>query len=109
MRRFSVSVWLNAVPTSLLLSDSEGALVSISIRVAPRHLESMLEALACIPFPINPQLYHEPASTLVEFPAYENHLNEVRRAIQAYGFDPECLQVTSMLDAIRGCTAGQTS
>ena len=102
-----MSVWSNAVPTSLLLSDSEGALVSVSIRVAPRHLESMLEALAAIAFPINPQIYHEPSSTLVEFPAYENHLNQVRRAIEAYGFDSECLRVTSMLDAIRGRAAGQ--
>ena len=104
-----MSVWPDAVPTSLSLSESEGALVSISIQVAPRHLESLLEALASIAFPINPQIYHElGVSAVVEFPAYENHLSEVRCALQASGFDPQCMRVTSMLDAIRGRAAGQT-
>ena len=103
-----MSVWPNLVPASLSLSGSEGALISISIEVAPRHLESLLEALAAIRFPINPQIYHEGATiSLVEFPAYENHLGEVRSALEAYGFDPHCLRVTSMLDAIRGRAAGQ--
>ncbi len=81
--------------------------MSVSIQVAPRHLESLLEALASIPFPINPQIYHGALRTLVEFPAYENHLAEVRRAIQAFGFDPDCLAVTSMMEAIGGCAAAQ--
>jgi hypothetical protein len=96
-----MSVWPKAVPASLSLSDSEGVLVSVSIQVAPRSLESLLEALARIEFPINPQIYHDAApGTVVEFPAYENHLGEVRRALQAFGFDPAGLRVTSMLEAI---------
>ncbi|MDR3702582.1 MAG: hypothetical protein P4L56_23250 [Candidatus Sulfopaludibacter sp.] len=103
-----MSVWPNAVPASLSLSESEGALVSVSIQVAPRHLESLLEALASIEFPINPQIYHElGVSAVVEFPAYENHLGEVRQALRTSGFDPDCLRVTGMLDAIRGRAAGQ--
>ncbi len=103
-----MSVWPDAVPASLSLSESEGALVSVFIQVAPRHLESLLEALASIEFPINPQIHHElGVSAAVEFPAYESHLSEVRRALQASGFDPHCMRVTSMLDAIRGRAAGQ--
>ncbi len=103
-----MSVWPDAVPASLSLSESEGALVSISIQVAARHLESLLEALASIAFPINPQIHHElGVNAVVEFPAYENHLAEVRQALRAFGFDPECLRVTNMLEAIRGCAAGQ--
>jgi hypothetical protein len=101
-----MSVWPKAVPASLSLSESEGALVSISIQVAPRHLESLLEALASIAFPINPQIYHElGVSAVVEFPAYENHLGEVRQALRIFGFDAQCLRVTSMLDAIHGRAA----
>ncbi len=103
-----MSVWPKAVPASLSLPDSEGALVSVSIQVAPRNLESLLEALAHIEFPINPQIYHDAVpGTLVEFPAYENHLDEVHRALLAFGFDPQCVHVTSMLDAIQGHSLDQ--
>ncbi|SPE25000.1 conserved hypothetical protein [Candidatus Sulfopaludibacter sp. SbA3] len=97
-----MSVWPKLVPASLSLPDGEGVLVSVSIQIAPRHLESLLEALAHIAFPINPQIYHDAApGTLVEFPAYETHLDEVRRVLQAFGFDPQSLRITSMLEAIQ--------
>ncbi len=93
---------------ALSLSEGEGALVSVSIQVAPRQLESLLEALAAIDFPINPQIYHETGGgPLVEFPAYENHLGEVRATLRSFGFDLRCLRVTGMLEAIRGRAAGQ--
>ena len=108
-----MSVW--AHPTAApLLSGSNGALVSISIHVDPRHLESLLEALAEVSFPINPQIYHDAllvyrysdgheeaeATTLVEFPAYAGHLQEVEHALEAFGFDPATVHVTTMLDEI---------
>ena len=88
--------------------------MSVSISVDPRHLESLLEALAQLRFPINPQIYHDAAliyhfpddhqetegPTLVEFPAYEAQLGEVRGALRAFGFDPTALHVTGMLDEI---------
>ena len=43
------------------LCGREGVLVSVSIHVDPRHLESLLEALAHLQFPINPQIYHDAA------------------------------------------------
>ena len=96
-----MSVSAKAVPATLSLPDSEAALVSVSIPIAPRHLESLLEALAQIEFPINPQIFHAAGpETRVEFPAYENHLAEVREALRAFGFDPAALCVPSMLDAI---------
>ena len=96
------------------LCGREGALVSVSISVDPRHLESLLEALAQLDFPINPQIYHDAAliyrypdsheeteaTTLVEFPAYEAKLDDVRAALRAYGFDPGSARVTGMLDEI---------
>ena len=96
------------------LSSSEGALVSVSISVDPHCLESLLEALAQVSFPINPQIYHEAAivyryadereetesTTLVEFPGYAGRVDEVRQAIASFGFDPASIQVIGMLDEI---------
>jgi hypothetical protein len=110
----SMSVWPKPAPPVAPLAGSEGELVSISIAVDPRRLETLLEAIARLSFPINPQIYHEAALmyryadgretsedvTLVEFPAYEKRLGEVRGALAAYGFDPESAHVASMLDEI---------
>lgn len=106
-----MSVWPH---TPAALSGSSGALISISIDVQARDLESLLETLARLSFPVNPQIYHDAAmvyvfpdgrretesATLVEFPAYANLLPEVRQALTAFGFDPGCLQVTDMLSEI---------
>ena len=97
------------------LATSEGQLVSVSVRVRANELESLLEALARVSFPINPQIYHDAAvvyrypddreetesATLVEFPAYEARLDEVRAALSAYGFDPAAMLVVDMLDQIQ--------
>jgi len=96
------------------LSTSEGQLLSVSIRVEPTGLESLLEALAQVSFPINPQIYHDAAvvyryddreeseaTTLVEFPAYEARLPEVRAALDRHGFDPGTLASVPMLDEIQ--------
>ncbi len=110
-----MSVRQNSVLESAL-SSREGALVSVSIKVDPRDLEVLLEALARIDFPINPQIYHDAAvvyiyadgressepATLVEFPASESRLGDVRDALAAYAFDPADMHVTRMLDAIGG-------
>jgi hypothetical protein len=97
------------------LCGREGALLSVSINVDPRHLESLLESLAQLRFPINPQIYHDAAlvyrfadaheesevTTLVEFPAYEGQLEEVNATLEAYGFDRRAVHVTAMLDEIQ--------
>jgi hypothetical protein len=89
-------------------------LVSVSINVEPRNLESLLEALAQLDFPINPEIYHDAAlvylypkgreetqpATLVEFPAYRGRLPQVRAALSAFGFDPSIVYVAGMMDAI---------
>jgi hypothetical protein len=115
-----MSVWPAFAP-SPSLSGREGALVSVSIDVDPRYLEVLLEALARVEFPINPQIYHEAqmvylyedgheesaSTTLVEFPAYAGRLEEVRNALAAYGFDPGSVYVTSMLDEIHAENAAE--
>ena len=113
-----MSVWPKTLPATASLSTVEGALVSVSIHVQPHSLESLLEALALVSFPINPRIYHDAAMvyrfadgreetepvTLVEFPAYEVRLDEVRRSIQGYGFDPNCLYALGMLAEIQSDT-----
>jgi len=96
------------------LVGSEGELVSVSIAVEPRLLEQLLESLAELPFPVNPQIYHdacvarvfpdgrretEPAA-LVEFPAYAARLAGIRGALEARGFDPGSVWAKNMLEQI---------
>jgi len=109
-----MSVWHKTLPPAALLAGSDGALVSVSISVDPHDLESLLEALAQVSFPVNPQIYHDAAivyryadgrenvqdTTLVEFPAYAGRLDEVRYTLEAYRLDPAALHVTRMLDEI---------
>jgi hypothetical protein len=108
-----MSVWPKPAEPGPSLSTSEGSLILVSIDVQAQFLESLLEALAHVSFPINPEIYHdavmvylypgwreEEAVTLVEFPAYAAHLNEVRRALESYGFDPGSVYAAGMLDAI---------
>ena len=76
-----MNVWLSPASSGFNLSTSEGELLAVSIRVDPRRLEALLEALALVPFPINPQIHHG-AETVVEFPAYRNRVAEVERVLE---------------------------
>jgi hypothetical protein len=105
-----MSVWSTAVPASLPLLGTEGALVSVSISVEPPRLEALLDALAHLDFPINPQIFHDagpctrPAAmpvARVEFPAYEKRLPEIRGLLEACGFSAKSVRDTAMLESIR--------
>ena len=109
-----MSVWQGDIAESPSLNGSEGALISVSVSVEPRYLEDLLEALARLQFPINPQIYHDAAvrylyadgreeiepTTLVDFPAYASRLPEIQKVFEAAGFSPDNLHVTSMLEEI---------
>src|ERR1700690_2218974 len=111
----SMSVWPKTLPLVPSPSTAERALVSVSIHVEPHCLESLLEALALVSFPINPQIYHEAALVyrfadgrqesewvpMVEFPDYEAHEDEGRHAVQAYGFEADCIHVIGMWQEIQ--------
>ncbi len=112
-----MGVWPKVLPESSPLSGSEGDLVSISISVDPRQLESLLDALARVSFPINPQIYHDAAivykladgressehTTLVEFPAYDSRMDEIRQALAASGFGADSARVAGMLGELQDC------
>jgi hypothetical protein len=102
----SMSVWSAVVTAPLPLWGAEGALVSVSISVEPPRLEALLDALAHLDFPVNPQIYHDagPAAhprAIVEFPAYEQRLPEIRGLLETCGFPAKSLTANAMLDSIR--------
>jgi len=98
-----MSVWHNPVAAVPSLLGLEGELVIASITVDPHDLEELLDALAHVPFPINPQIYHQRG--VVEFPAYAQRVTDVRAALEAYGFNGSILHVRSMLDALHASRA----
>lgn len=110
-----MSVWPSTPETGTpALLGSEGELVSISVSVEPRDLEDLLEALATLDFPINPQIYHDAAvvyverdgqqrvepSTIVEFPAYARRVPKIRGVLETCGFTSGTVSVSPMLDEI---------
>ncbi len=69
-------------------------LVSLRVSVEPRLLEDLLETLARLDFPVNPQLYHRPVQVTVEFPASSTRVEDVRDALSNNGFSASSLKVT---------------
>jgi hypothetical protein len=88
---------------SAALLGREGELISIRISVEPKLLEDLLEALALLDFPVNPQLYHRPGLTTVEFPAYSAQLRNIRDVLGRHGVDTRSVTYTPVLS--RGQTA----
>jgi hypothetical protein len=75
----------------------------VRITVDPRHLETLLEALGGLPFPVNPSISHHTGpkpDAVVEFPAYEDTLAEVRARLMKAGFAGDCLEIRGILDRI---------
>ena len=87
-----MTIWSNSESATVLFG-LEGQLISLRISVEPRLLEDLLEALAQLNFPVNPQLYHRLASVTVEFPAYSARVDEVRDALRRHGFSAASLEV----------------
>jgi hypothetical protein len=81
------------------LSTSDGDLVLAVIYCDARLLEDLLECLAGLPFPVNPQIYHG-QPTRIEFPAYANQIPHMEIALSDAGFPRTSLWVRPMLAAI---------
>ncbi len=105
-----MSVWPTPLSASPALVSTEGELQSVRIAVDPRLLEDLLEALSELAFPINPQICHPVSDslcagsgiplTMVEFPAYSGHVDQVCRVLDRGGFERDSWTVTSMLDEL---------
>lgn len=92
-------VWPSARPPASVLTGSEGELLQVRISADARLLEELLDCLAGLSFPINPQIYHT-VPTVVEFPVYQARLGELNSALRACGFDAGTIQVSGMMEAI---------
>ena len=55
--------------STVLTSRQDGELLLVRLQVESRHLEDVLESLATLPFPVNPDLRHVGLMSIVEFPA----------------------------------------
>jgi len=86
-----------SLPPETALFGRDGELISLSIATEPRRLEELLEVLASLDFPVNPQLYHRPADVLVEFPAYSRQVAQVREELVRAGFDAGSIQLSRTL------------
>jgi hypothetical protein len=101
-----MSVWSESAPAPLL-RGAEGELLSLRITVEPHLLERLLETLARLEFPVNPQICHDVSegpgrrAAAVEFPAWAGRLAEVRAALRRAGFQESALTARSMLEEIR--------
>ena len=85
-------------PDPLTLAGQEGELISLRIPVEPKLLEDLLEILAELPFPINPQILSHP--TAVEFPGYQAWVDDISRALERNGFSAP--QTRAMIHQLRG-------
>lgn len=95
-----MSYWPGAAAEPVALHGTEGVLVFVRVRVDPRLLEDLLEALAAADFPINPEIRHAHPQTIVEFPAYESQIPEIRRLVTGAGVGQGDLELANMLRAI---------
>ena len=109
-----MSVRPDVSPAAPSLTGSDGELENVRICVEPRLLERLLEALAVVSFPINPQIYHQAGigyvyadgreevipATIVEFPVFSGHLSEVREALLASELPEDSAHIKSMLEDI---------
>jgi hypothetical protein len=71
-------------PAEGVLLGREGELIFLSIATEPKLLEDLLEVLAGLDFPVNPQLYHGQTEVTVEFPAYSGQVERVRDALRDF-------------------------
>jgi hypothetical protein len=83
-----------SLPPGTALFGRDGELISLAVPVEPKFLEKLLETLASLDFPVNPQLYHGSAKIVVEFPAYSSQVDQVREALTRGGFDAASIQVS---------------
>ncbi|MEO8027555.1 MAG: hypothetical protein ABI823_13830 [Bryobacteraceae bacterium] len=98
-----MSVTSNASPQSVrpVLAGPEGELLLVRIEVPAARLETVLDCLATVPFPLNPELHHGHPRSAVEFPAYGPWLPQLRATLDAVGLGETTLSISPMLDVLR--------
>ena len=87
----------NFSPASIV--GPEGELFTVTVSAEPRRLEALLDALASLSFPVNPEITHGSpgAPVSVGFPAFEVRLAEVRDALAPLGIGPGSIDARAVL------------
>jgi hypothetical protein len=80
------------IATRLIYASQIGDLLRIAITIPPRDVERLLDSLANLQFPINPDLKYEEWQTTVEFPGYREWLPDLRGMLARDRFDDARLQ-----------------
>jgi hypothetical protein len=80
-------------------------LLSVSVSVPPREIERFLDALAKLPWSINPTLRYEDGLTHIEFPAWRGWLDELHTILAAGHFDTAKLRYTPAVGGMRKSNA----
>jgi hypothetical protein len=75
-------------------------LLSVSIAVSPLEIEHLLDALARLPYPINPDLRYEEWRTRVDFPAWRSWLGDLGAMLAQEQFDSAELAFRRSLEGI---------
>ncbi len=75
------------------MPSTVGELMMVRVRVDSRDLEELLETLAGLDFPLNPDLFPSDGETMVEFPAYGHQLEEIYSVLP----DPARVETVTML------------
>jgi hypothetical protein len=83
------------------LRGPAGDLVYVRITVPHRLLEEALDLLARVSFPVNPEIRHTTHTSTVEFPAYDQNVDEIRALLKVGGLGNCGLEVKSALAAIQ--------
>lgn len=83
-----------------VLHGQAGDLVCVRVKVDPRLLEDLLDGLAAADFPINPEIRHGHPDTIVEFPAYDTQIAEIRWLVQRAGSGKADLEIAKALGSI---------
>ncbi len=100
-----MGVSVNPVCATPVLAGREGELLLVRIRIPSAQLENVLDLLAELPFPINPELEHGHPESSVEFPAYASRTAEIREALHAAGLDSVRIEIQPMLAALANTVA----
>lgn len=90
----------SSAATGAALRGTLGELILVRVAIDWRSLEDLLEALARAPFPVNPEIQHGNPSTIVEFPAYQSDLTEIRNLLATAGLGECRIEAANMLAAL---------
>jgi hypothetical protein len=75
-------------------------LLLITISIPPREIERLLDALAKLPYHINPDLKYREWLTDVQFPAYRSWLTDLQQMLNREGFQCALLRDAPALAAV---------